>query len=557
MGLSISAIRKFVEDHPRVKTHHLTTSQVNSEFVKPETKDLYSSYLELYHGSIDDATGSPLVADATVFVSHAWKYAFYDIVVNVMEQYAQQHPGTYFWFDLFTNNQNEVANKDFEWFSTTFRDSLISIGEVLLVLSPWNNPIPIQRAWCLFEIYNALEESGVVFSVKLPEKEIEELRASLRDDPDCISEALAVIEAEKAQAKSESDRQLIFQVIRESEGGFVHMNEQVKDGLREWYVYQLKQAVNEEQDSYVLIEHCASVLKQFGHLDDALHYYTKSLQMELTTLGENTEAVAGTYNNMGNVCQEQGKLTKAIEYYNKSLETKKNVLGENSERVATSYNNIANVYCDLDETDKGLEYYNKSLKIRLDVLGDNHPDVAACYNNLAIVYEDEGDVDKALDYYNKSLAIQFDTLGETHMDVSGTYNNMALLYTNDDQLDKALEYYQKSLNIVVKIFGEGNPEVATEYNNMGVVYKNKGELDKALDMHHKALEIRLPALGEHHPSVATSLHNIGLVYDGIGRQSDALNYLNRALRIRRKIYSEDHPQVEQSLRCIQRVIKVN
>ena len=44
------------------------------------------------------------------------------------------------------------------------------------------------------------------------------MRASVRDDPDCISEALAVIEAEKAQAKSESDRQLIFQVIRESEG---------------------------------------------------------------------------------------------------------------------------------------------------------------------------------------------------------------------------------------------------------------------------------------------------------------------------------------------------
>ena len=84
-------------------------------------------------------------------------------------------------------------------------------------------------------------------------------------------------------------------------------------------------------DSYVLIEHCASVLKQFGHLDDALHYYTKSLQMELTTLGENTEEVAITYNNMGSVCQDQGKFTKALEYYNKSLEIKKNILGENSE----------------------------------------------------------------------------------------------------------------------------------------------------------------------------------------------------------------------------------
>ena len=67
--------------------------------------------------------GNPWCA-ATVFVSHAWRYSFYDIVVDVMEQYAGEFPDAYFWFDLYTNNQNGMSTKDFECFSSTFRNSL-------------------------------------------------------------------------------------------------------------------------------------------------------------------------------------------------------------------------------------------------------------------------------------------------------------------------------------------------------------------------------------------------------------------------------------------------
>ena len=158
IGMHISAIRKFIEDHPQAITDHLTTSQLNKAFVKAETEGTGHPYIEKYRTLKDADTGVPFVSTATVFVSHAWRYSFYDVVVDVMEQYAVDHPHAYFWFDLFTNNQNEIANKDFDWFATTFRDGVKDIGEVLLVLSPWDNPQPICRAWCLFEIHNALED---------------------------------------------------------------------------------------------------------------------------------------------------------------------------------------------------------------------------------------------------------------------------------------------------------------------------------------------------------------------------------------------------------------
>ena len=71
-------------------------------------------------------------------------------MLYVLEQHVEKDLDAYFWFDLFTNNHNKVANKDFQWFSDTFRDSIRVIGHVLLVMSPWNNPLPISRAWyCL------------------------------------------------------------------------------------------------------------------------------------------------------------------------------------------------------------------------------------------------------------------------------------------------------------------------------------------------------------------------------------------------------------------------
>ena len=201
MGLHITAIRKFLNDHPKVKEDNLTTSQINSEYIKPETAGTGQAYIHQYQGIRDDINGAPLVSSATVFVSHAWRYAFYDVVVDVMEQHVREDPDAYFWLDLFTNNQNEVANKDFDWFSQTFRDCIRDIGQVLLVLSPWYEPIPICRAWCLFEIHNSIEEPDVSLSIRLPLSEVDDLREGVIEDQRCIINALSESKQKKLRRR--------------------------------------------------------------------------------------------------------------------------------------------------------------------------------------------------------------------------------------------------------------------------------------------------------------------------------------------------------------------
>lgn len=106
--MHISAIRKFLADHPNVVKESLTTSGTNRAVIKPESLGTNKLYINLYKGQTGE-NGVPLVAPATVFVSHAWRYSFTDTIADPMEQHAAKDPNAYFWFELFTNDQNAIA----------------------------------------------------------------------------------------------------------------------------------------------------------------------------------------------------------------------------------------------------------------------------------------------------------------------------------------------------------------------------------------------------------------------------------------------------------------
>ena len=128
----------------KAKQVPLTTTDVCDMFLKEVTKEEKSSYVEYLA-----ERSSPDVGKATVFISHAWKYNFLD-VVDALQHHFSSEPDVYIWFDLFSNNQHKAPNLPFEWWSDTFKNAIGKLGRVVMVLSPWNNPIPFTRAWCLW-----------------------------------------------------------------------------------------------------------------------------------------------------------------------------------------------------------------------------------------------------------------------------------------------------------------------------------------------------------------------------------------------------------------------
>ena len=128
-------------------------------------------------------------------MSHAWGYAFAD-VVQVLLEHEERNPNSFFWFDLFTNNQHTAVALPQEWWATTFRSAIGSIGQVLLVFTPWSKPVVTTRCWCLWEMQCALWE-GADLAIGLPKAEEASLRKAMTSDVKSVMQHLSDIQSQE------------------------------------------------------------------------------------------------------------------------------------------------------------------------------------------------------------------------------------------------------------------------------------------------------------------------------------------------------------------------
>jgi hypothetical protein len=235
LGVSAGFLRDF---QATLTDPDITTEDLCNVIIKPATLAQRCAFLDTLRGRTD-SSGKSATGKATVFVSHAWRYRVND-VINTMLDFASANPDTdhYFWFDIFVNNQHaEGLNHPFEWWCSTFKDNIAAIGKVLLVMTPWDAPIPLTRAWCLWEIYCALEleqQGKAQLLVRLPGNQRAAFLAGVKEDYADVMKALAAVDAEKAQAHSTQDRENILGAVRGSVG-FAKLNSAVSGRLRDWH----------------------------------------------------------------------------------------------------------------------------------------------------------------------------------------------------------------------------------------------------------------------------------------------------------------------------------
>jgi hypothetical protein len=93
--------------------HSMTTEDVCNTLIKPATLDRRCSYAELLLR--DEANPQRYLGPATVFVSHAWKYKFLDLVATMEDYEMDEDPGAMFWIDFIPNNQHTATSQAYEW----------------------------------------------------------------------------------------------------------------------------------------------------------------------------------------------------------------------------------------------------------------------------------------------------------------------------------------------------------------------------------------------------------------------------------------------------------
>lgn len=173
---------------------------------------------------------------AEYFVSHAWSYRFLNLI-DALENHRRKDKkkDLFVWIDLFVVNQHNAANQeyDFEWWQNTFHQGINEMGHTLLVLSPWDNPIPLTRCWCIWEIYGAIKYDSSRFEICMSEQEEAAFENTLIKDFERLVTVASEIDGEKAEASNPEDKKRIFEVIHNTIG-FDEINEKVREPIRKW-----------------------------------------------------------------------------------------------------------------------------------------------------------------------------------------------------------------------------------------------------------------------------------------------------------------------------------
>lgn len=239
LGITIAGIRSFIDANGgQSEFREKSTNDVCDRFLKPTTAKTALSYCQQHESAYE-------IGIATVFVSHAWCCNFLTVVA-AMERWAMKNgTNTLFWFDIFSNPQHKTGEKDFSWWCGCFKDNIGRIGHTLLVLQ-WETPIPLSRAWCVFELACTVTTNSAL-EIIMNEEEAEAFEQALLADVTPISVKLCNVDVEEAKASHAGDLANIQQAIRLTIG-YHQCNTRVTAALREWMAQQALSTLASQAD---------------------------------------------------------------------------------------------------------------------------------------------------------------------------------------------------------------------------------------------------------------------------------------------------------------------
>jgi tetratricopeptide (TPR) repeat protein len=388
-------------------------------------------------------------------------------------------------YDCFALDQHECQLPDpgkppktSEWWTETFQAAIGRIGRTVMMLSPWNDPVPLTRAWCLWELY-CTHAVGAEFRVCLGPDERRAFEAALVRDGNVLCDTFANIDVKNAKAGMAADQAMILGAVQTV--GFEVLNAVAFDHMRNWTVGVARGLLQRTDLGVGGRNNIGSLFRQLGFQTEALRVHEGTLARPDA---EQDEEFAQTLTHIAAiyVAQSREKFGSALELCQRALDISVRAKGEAHPDVANVLVLISAIYRAQSNTAQAMELLQRALDIYLRAKGDTHPDVASTLLAIANVYLKQSEFGWAIDFYQRALDIYVKLHGETHGSVATTLSNMASVYCKQSQPGQALELYMRSLHIYVQVYGEASPSVATVLYNMAVLAKSQGASFKAKEL---------------------------------------------------------------------------
>ena len=551
-------------------TDYVTTDDLCKLIVLPRTKTadgVSQSYCELLDAewsASGGASGSPL-ADATQFVSHAWKYDIATVVTTLREWVdGDESPddaetSCRFWFDTFVLDQHAAAagTLPMDWFEV-FKTTIAEIGHTLSIMMPWRAPINLTRAWRVYEIaVTARVDAQRTFL--LPKRERDNMLTALVDEFETMAKVIAGVALQDAEGGGAEDRKQIVAIAEEV--GMSDLNRIVCAALREWQAgagrAELERREGEAVNAGTLrfVHALAKLLQAQGKMAEAEVLFHRALWGRETTLGalhpETLESVAW----MAHLLQDQGRLGEAEPLVKQALEGQEATLGALHPETLTYIGNLAKLLQAQGKLDDAEPLVKRALAGQEAALGALHPETLKSVGNLAELLQAQGNLGEAETLLARVLEGMETTLGALQPQTLKSVSNLAELLLAQGKLKEAEPLYLRILKGNEAMFGPLHPNTLLSVSHLASLLQDQGKLDEAKPLAKRALEGREATLGALHPSTLIAVGNLAELLQAQGNLGEAEPLYRRTWEGLRTARGPSHQHTSATLFALVNLLK--
>lgn len=231
-GVSYALLESFISSYGIPS--NFTTSQVVEEVIKPATEGARCSAWEAVFVSGASIGAGTLLGTSTTMVSHSWSNSFVDLAAVLRRQDEAAEKEHFFFLDIFCMDQHSIAECTATRHLTLLQELKMSVsspGRMIMIMEPWEEPRPLSRCWCLYEVYLASITKTRVDMAFLDSSE-REISQALVSNMNLARDIAKLADVRKAKATMEEDREMILAAI-EQEIGLDGFAELIRSKLQE------------------------------------------------------------------------------------------------------------------------------------------------------------------------------------------------------------------------------------------------------------------------------------------------------------------------------------
>ncbi|KAJ3119198.1 Kinesin light chain 3 [Physocladia obscura] len=546
MGLSFTAILNILKSWGGTDAvEGLTTGEVCASFILPMARDTGLSICEQLQ---NNPTSRNFVDEATYFFSHVWEFKFRDLLRSIESFIREQNLNpdeTFIWLDIFSISQHDFTEKSFEWLSSTFQEAIAKIGNLVLVMLPWSDPLPLKRAWCVYEIYASVN-SNSKFYVALPPQEQEAFVESILMNNVAFYEILKYSSSEVSRCRHKTDQNAIFNVIRESIG-FFKLDKLVFSTFFDWIVNLSKQrlaAVSSEEGKCEWLGVLGTFYYENSNYQAAEEYVLREYETCKITFGESHKNTLTAMNSLSAIYSTLDKYSDSKIMAEKCIE--KNTAGKTNEQYIEAIINIAAVYQDTADYKKAEELYLLALDGLMQI-NVNSRKSYACMRGLATAYRYQGKYNEAKEMIFKAIDGLHQVLGPLHPHTFSSQlelGNLLIKLENYEECEKVLT---ESIKICKKGIGEAHIITSTFEQLLGSCYLYQDKRADAEPLLAKSLKFKRQSMGSLHSDTLVAMNQLSLLYLKMEKFSEAETLMVECVAGFRKNITESHPNTLASI----------